>query len=168
MAPWQTSPLCTTSSRDAPGALLLFTLKTPTMLRRLRSGPTGWSWTAAESGWISQSQKDLTPQRLGFTWDGPHTAEVVPAVLGATRVTTIVAMIVDTTAGMTETAMTAMTTGVTTDHTGGDLRLRTTGKRTGLDQDPGLILPGDIDRFLAGKLLFAFQGQTGNTSEGYG
>lgn len=65
-------------------------------------------------------------------------------VLDATHVTMIVTMIAD----MKEMAM---MTGVTTDHIDDDLRLHTTRQRTGLGQDPGLILPGDIDLFwLAG------------------
>lgn len=101
-----------------------------------------WSWMDVESEWISPSQKDLTPQPLGSTWDGPRTVEVVLVGLDAIHVTTTVDTIADT----TEAATIAMTTGTTADPTEGDLRLHTTEDLTGPGPDHGLILPVDIDR----------------------
>lgn len=95
-----------------------------------------WSWTAEGSALTSPSQKDLTPQLLVSTWVVPHTAEVVQVVLAAIHVTTTADMIGDT----TEAGTIAMTIGITTDHTEGDLLHRTTEVRTGPGPDPGLTL----------------------------
>lgn len=97
---------------------------------------------AVESGWTSPSQKELTLRPRESTWDGPHMAEAVPAVLDVTPETTTAATI----AAMTEAATIAMTTGNTTDLTEGDLHHRTTEALTGLDPDHDPILPVDIDR----------------------
>lgn len=39
---------------------------------RQRTALMAWSWTVVESGWISPSQKDLTPQPRESTWDDPR------------------------------------------------------------------------------------------------
>lgn len=95
-----------------------------------------WSWTVEGSVLTSRSQKDLTPQLPASTWDVPHTAEVVRVVLAAIHATTTADMIADT----TEAGTIAMTTGITTDHTEGDLLHRTTEVHTGPGPDPGLTL----------------------------
>lgn len=113
-----------------------------------------WSWTVVGSGWTSPSQKDLTPQPLESTWVGPHmvvvaveeVVEVVQVVPAAIHATMIVDMTADTTVDTTEAAMIGMTTGITTDHTEGDLRPRTIEGLTDLAPDRGLILPVATER----------------------
>lgn len=94
----------------------------------------GWSWTVEGSALTSPLQKDLTPQLPVSTWVVPHTAEVVRVVLAAIHAITTADTIADT----TEVATIAMTTGITTDHTEGDLLHRTTEVRTGPGPGPGL------------------------------
>lgn len=86
-----------------------------------------WNWMGAGFEWTSPSQKDPTHQHLGFIWAALHMVEVAPVVLAVTRETTIEAMIVV----MTEEATIAMTTEITTDHTGNALHLLTTEGNTG-------------------------------------
>lgn len=118
-----------------------------------------WSWTVVESGWISPSQKDLTPQPRESTWGDPRMAEAVLVDPGAIHVTTTV----DTTAATIEAAMIATTRGNTTDHTDEDLHHLTTEEHTDLGQDPGLILLVDIEQFRQTRIP-RFHGQTRRSS----
>lgn len=95
-----------------------------------------WSWMVVGSGWTFPSLNGLTPQPLESTWGGPHMVEVARVVHDAAHVT----MTADMSVGTIEVVMTVTRTGTTIDHTGGDLRHRTTEEPTGLALDHGHTL----------------------------
>lgn len=71
-----------------------------------------WNWMGAGFEWTSPSQKGPTHQHLEFIWAVQHMVEVVLVVLAVTLETMTEVMIVV----MSEEAMIAMTTEITTDH----------------------------------------------------
>lgn len=144
MVRWQMFVSSMTSSQGAPGASLLFILRTRVMQKRQRNVQMAWSWMVVGLGWTSPSLKDPTPRPLESTWAGPPMVEVDRVALDAIHVITTVVMTADT----TEADMIAMMTGTTTDHTEGVLHHRTTEGLTGLDLDRGRIPPVAIELLL--------------------